>query len=110
MIRLKSGAEIDKIRESCRIIVEAMMVAAKMVKPGLRLMDLDAAIESAIKSRGGKPAFKGYHGFPNNACLSTDDIVVHGIAKPGDVLQEGQILGVDIGVLKNGFYGDSAVT
>lgn len=110
MIRLKSGAEIDKIRESCRIIVEAMMVAAKMVKPGLRLMDLDVAIESAIKSRGGKPAFKGYHGFPNNACLSTDDIVVHGIAKPGDILQEGQILGVDIGVLKNGFYGDSAVT
>lgn len=110
MVRLKSEKEIEQIRESCRIVVEALRVASEMVRPGVRLADLDRAIESHIHSRGGKPAFKGYRGYPASACLSIDDVVVHGIPSDGDALQEGQIIGVDIGVFKNGFYGDSAVT
>lgn len=110
MIHLKSAAEIEKIRESCKIVAETLQMAHDMVKPGLKLVDLDLSIENFIRSRGGKPAFKGYRGFPCSACLSIDDVVVHGIAKPGIVLEEGQIIGVDVGVYKSGYYGDSAVT
>ena len=110
MIHLKSPVEIEKIRESCRIVVECLKLAKEMVKPGLKIVDLDLSIENLIKSRGAKPAFKGYRGFPASACLSVDDVVVHGIPKKGDVLKEGQIIGVDVGVYKSGFYGDSAIT
>jgi methionyl aminopeptidase len=110
MIHLKSPVEIEKIRESCRILVECLKLAKEMVKPGLKIIDLDLSIENLIKSRGAKPAFKGYRGFPASACLSVDDVVVHGIPQKGDVLKEGQIIGVDVGVYKNGFYGDSAIT
>lgn len=110
MVRLKSDKEIDQIRESCRIVVDALRLAKDMVRPGLRLSELDRAIESLIKSKGAKPAFKGYRGYPASACLSVDDVVVHGIPGDEDILQDGQIIGVDIGVLKNGFYGDSAMT
>jgi methionyl aminopeptidase len=110
MIHLKSSAEIEKIRESCRIVVESLRLAKELVKPGLKVEDLNLSIENFIRSRGGKPAFKGYRGFPASACLSIDDVVVHGIPKEGDILEEGQIIGVDVGVYKNGFYGDSAIT
>lgn len=110
MIHLKSSFEIEKIRESCQIVVECLRLAKEIVRPGLRIVDLDLSIENLIKSRGAKPAFKGYRGFPASACLSVDDVVVHGIPKKDDVLKEGQIIGVDVGVYKNGFYGDSAIT
>jgi methionyl aminopeptidase len=110
MVHLKSGKEIERIRESCHIVVEALHLAREMVRPGLRLIELDRAIEELIRSRGGRPAFKGYRGYPASACLSIEDVVVHGIPGPDSVLQEGQILGVDIGVHKGGFYGDSAMT
>lgn len=110
MIHLKSPFEIEKIRESCQIVVECLRLAKDIVKPGLKLIDLDLSIENLIKSRGAKPAFKGYRGFPASACLSVDDVVVHGIPKKDDVLKEGQIITVDVGVYKNGFYGDSAIT
>ena len=110
MIHLKSPFEIEKIRESSQIVVECLRLAKEIVKPGLKLVDLDLSIENLIKSRGAKPAFKGYRGFPASACLSVDDVVVHGIPKKGEVLKEGQIIGVDVGVYKNGFYGDSAIT
>lgn len=110
MIHLKSPFEIEKIRESCQIVVDCLRLAKELVKPGLRIVELDLSIENLIKSRGAKPAFKGYRGFPGSVCLSVDDVVVHGIPKKDDVLQEGQIIGVDVGVYKNGFYGDSAIT
>lgn len=110
MIHLKSSKEIEQIRESCRVVVDCLKMAKELVRPGLSTMELDKAIENFIRSKGGKPAFKGYRGFPGSACLSVDDVVVHGIPSEKFVLQEGQIIGVDVGVLKNGFYGDSAVT
>ncbi len=81
-----------------------------MVRPGLKTSDLDRAIEKYIKSRGAKPAFKGYRGFPACACISIDSVVVHGIPKDNLVLEEGQIVGIDIGVYKDKYYGDSAMT
>lgn len=110
MIHLKSLSEIEKIRESCRIVVESLRLAKTLVQPGLKVVDLNLSIENFIRSSGAKPAFKGYRGFPASACLSIDDVVVHGIPKQGETLKEGQIIGVDVGVYKNGFYGDSAIT
>lgn len=110
MIHLKSPREIEKIRECCRIVVECLRLAKELVRPGLRIVELDLSIENLIKSRGAKPAFKGYRGFPASACLSVDEVVVHGIPGKEEVLKEGQIIGVDVGVYKNGFYGDSAIT
>ncbi len=110
MIHLKSLSEIEKIRESCRIVVESLRLAKTLVQPGLKVVDLNLSIENFIRSCGAKPAFKGYRGFPASACLSIDDAVVHGVPKEGETLKEGQIIGVDVGVYKNGFYGDSAIT
>ncbi|MCB0832541.1 MAG: type I methionyl aminopeptidase [Bacteroidetes bacterium] len=110
MIHIKSNEEIEKIRESCRVVVECLRLASEMVRPGLKLKELELSIENLIRSRGGKPAFKGYRGFPASACLSVDDVVVHGIPKKDDVLLDGQIIGVDVGVVKDAFYGDSAIT
>lgn len=81
-----------------------------MVRPGVKTSDLDRAIEKHIRSRGAKPAFKGYRGFPASACISIDSVVVHGIPKDSLILEEGQIVGIDIGVYKDKYYGDSAMT
>jgi len=91
------------------MVVEALDIAEKLIKPGISTGEIDRAIEGFIESRGAKPAFKGYNGFPASACISVDDEVVHGI--PGNrILQEGEIVSVDIGVYYEGFYGDSART
>ena len=79
------------------------------VKPGITLMELDTLAEKFIRSQDAVPAFKGYMGFPATLCISVDDEVVHGI--PSDkVLNDGQIVGIDCGAVKNGYYGDSART
>ncbi len=110
MVTIKNRKEIEAIRECCRIVVECLQLAKDMIQPGLKTSELDRAIEKHIKARGGKPAFKGYRGFPASACVSIDDVVVHGIPKDDMVLQDGQIVGIDVGVYKHGFYGDSAIT
>ncbi len=109
MIHLRSQREIDLIRNSCRIVVEALELAGSLIQPGIRTREIDKEVEKFILSKKGKPAFKGYNGFPASACISIDEEVVHGI--PGQRrLQEGEIVSVDIGVVLDGFYGDSART
>ncbi len=110
MIHLKTPKEIERIRISCQIVVECLRISKEMVRPGVKTSDLDKAIEKHIKSRGAKPAFKGYRGFPASACISIDSVVVHGIPKDTLMLEEGQIVGIDIGVFKDKYYGDSAMT
>ena len=81
----------------------------EFVVPGALISDLDKKAENYIKSRGARPAFKGYMGFPSTLCISIEDAVVHGI--PGDIeLKEGQIVGIDCGAELNGYYGDHAKT
>ncbi|GJQ21113.1 MAG: type I methionyl aminopeptidase [Bacteroidia bacterium] len=111
MILVKTKNEIDHIRESSRIVAEVLDLVEAMVKPGVTTAELNEAAEDHIRSRGGSPAFKGYgprnNPFPAALCTSVDSEVVHGI--PGRrVLNEGEILSVDVGVKKNGFYGDGA--
>ena len=110
MIHLKTPKEIDRIRTCCQIVVECLRIAKEMVKPGVKTSDIDKAIEKHIKSKGAKPAFKGYRGFPASACISIDSVVVHGIPKDDLTLEKGQIVGIDIGVFKDKYYGDSAMT
>lgn len=109
MIHIRSEREIELIRESCKIVSQAFTAAKKFIEPGVETRQLDTEIEQFIVSRGARPAFKGYNGFPASSCISIDNEVVHGI--PGErVLQAGQIVSVDIGVEFEGFFGDSAET
>ncbi|MGD0337910.1 MAG: type I methionyl aminopeptidase [Bacteroidota bacterium] len=114
MVAIKTEEEIGLMRESCRIVAEVLNLIGSYVKPGVTTAELDAIVEDYIRSCGGEPAFKGYSPngstpFPATICVSIDEEVVHGI--PGKrVLNDGEIVSIDVGVLKNKFYGDGAWT
>lgn len=114
MILIKSKKEIDYIRESCKIVAETLQLLKANVRTGITTLELDKIAEDYIRSNNATPAFKGYSqggapGFPGSICASLDDEVVHGI--PGSrVLKDGEIISIDIGVIKNGFFGDAALT
>ena len=109
MIILKSPDEIEKIRNASQIVAEVLKEIKKMIEPGVTTEELDQFAENLIRKRGGEPAFKGYMGYPKTLCTSINEVIVHGI--PGTAsLQEGDIIGVDCGVILDGFYGDSACT
>lgn len=114
MILIKTKKEIDLIKESCKIVAETLQLLKSNVKAGITTLELDKIAEDYIRSNKAVPAFKGYSqggapGFPGSICSSIDDEVVHGI--PGSrALKDGEIISIDIGVLKNGYYGDAAIT
>lgn len=108
-ISIKKTNEIGLLRKSSLIVAQALKMARDSAKVGVSLLEIDAIIEDFILSSGARPAFKGLYGFPNSACISLNDIVIHGI--PTDYkLQEGDIVGIDVGVEKDGWYGDAAIT
>ena len=109
MIKLKSREEIEKIKESCTIVSCVLKELSDLVKPGITTNELDSIAEKRILSRNAKPAFKGYRGFPKTLCTSVNDEIVHGIPS-ARVLKAGDIISIDCGVLKDGFYGDGAIT
>ncbi len=114
MILIKSKTEIDFIRESNKIVAETLQLVKHHTRPGVSTLELDKIAEDWIRSNGGVPAFKGYKqygtiDFPGTICASVDEEVVHGI--PGNrILKEGEIFSVDIGVLKDSYYGDAAIS
>lgn len=114
MVLIKTKKEIDYIRESCQIVAEVLQLMKRYAKAGVTTIELDKIAEDYILSNNARPAFKGYSqagsfDFPGSICSSIDDEVVHGI--PGNrVLKEGEILSVDVGVEKNNFFGDAALT
>ena len=109
MIYYKTEEEIDLIRNSSLLVAKTHAEIAGLIKPGINTLALDKIAEDFIRDNGGVPAFKGYGGFPNTLCMSPNDQVVHGI--PNDrVLEDGEILSVDCGVVMNGYFGDSAFT
>jgi len=109
MVHIRTAEEIEKIRESCRIVSETLDLLSREIKPGITTLYLDHLAAEFIKSQGGHSAFKGYNGFPCNICTSIDEQVVHGIPS-NRVLKEGEIISIDVGVKKNGYYGDAAMT
>lgn len=109
MITIKSPREIEKMRRSGKVTAKVLGDLMRAAKPGVATRQLDEMAEHGIRSLGGVPTFKGYHGYPCSICTSTNSEVVHGI--PGDyVLQEGDLLSIDIGTTLDGYVSDSAVT
>jgi methionyl aminopeptidase len=109
-VELRSGDEIERIREACLVVHAVLREVMAAVAPGVSTADLDRLAEARCRERGASPAFKGYHGYPGSICISVNEEVVHGIPSPRRVLREGDIVGLDFGVLHRGFYGDSAYT
>jgi methionyl aminopeptidase len=109
MIILKTPAEIENMAEASRVVAEVLEIIRKEVRPGVSTDDLDQLAEKEILARGAVPAFKGYRKYPKTLCASVNEQVVHGIPS-GRKLKEGDIIGLDLGAIVGGFYGDSAVT
>lgn len=110
MIILKSKEEVAKIAKASRIVAESLEAVRAYLKPGMTTKELDLFVEKQIRERGGTPAFKGYRNYPATLCISVNEEVVHGIPSPDKVIKEGDIVGLDLGAIYDGFYGDSAVT
>lgn len=109
MISLKSEEEILLMRRAGHVIATILDEIVEIIRPGITTLELDEAAKRKILDEDCVPAFKGYKGFPGNICTSTNDVVVHGIPK-GEILKEGDILSVDIGVMCDGYYADAART
>ncbi len=109
-ILIKSPAEIEKMRISGKALRQVHDAVAPFVKPGATTMDLENAAVRKIAELGAIAAFKGYHGYPAALCTSVNDEVVHGIPNEKRVLNEGDIVSIDCGVIIDGFYSDAAVT
>ncbi len=110
MISVKSEEEIELLRESNLLVGKTLGEMAKHVRPGVSTLELDRIAEEFIRSHGAEPGFLGYGGFPNSLCISVNDVVVHGIPSAKCILKEGDVVSIDCGTLKNGYYGDSAYT
>lgn len=110
MTILKTKEELERIRRSGRVIKGLFGLMRSILKPGISTSELDRQAEIYIYDNGAKPAFKGYKGFPGCICASVNEVVVHGIPSRQTVLKEGDIVGIDIGVKKDGFFTDAART
>ena len=109
MIHVKSEREIELIRESCRIVRDTLNFVGEKIHAGMTTKELDELIERFIRSEGANPSCLGYGGFPASACISINEVVVHGI--PSDrVIEEGDIVSVDVVADKNGYHGDACRT
>ena len=110
MITIKSRTEIEKMREAGKITGDALKLIEKHIKPGVSTAYLDKIAYDFIVSKGAKPSFLNYNGFPGSICASPNDWVVHGIPNKDVILQEGDIISIDMGACKNGYHGDAART
>ena len=110
MISIKTDEEIELLRESNLLVGKTLGEMAKHIRPGVSTLELDRIADEFIRSHGAVRGFLGYGGFPNSLCISVNDVVVHGIPSADCVLKEGDVVSIDCGTLKNGYYGDSAYT
>jgi methionyl aminopeptidase len=108
-IALRKPEEIEKLRAANKIVGGALQLLEEHTKPGMTLKELDAMAEDYIRSQGAKPSFKGLYGFPSSVCTSLNEVIIHGI--PTDYkLQEGDVIGYDIGTELEGYFGDAAIS
>ena len=109
MISIKTDRELEVMRKACKITAAARALAGEMVRPGVTTGEIDKAVHDFIVSQGAKPSFLHYQGYPGSACISVNEVVIHGI--PGKrVLKDGDIVSVDVGACYQGFHGDCAAT
>ena len=109
MIHCRTRDEIEKMRRSGRVVREILTELGGMIKPGVTALDLEEVAEKRIREADGIPAFKGYRGYPNCLCASVNEQIIHGIPSSRQ-FREGDIVSLDLGVVFDGYYGDSAVT
>jgi methionyl aminopeptidase len=109
MIILKSPEEIEKMTQACQVVAKTLVFLKDKVKPGISTKQLEQIAEEYIRDNNAIPAFKGYKGYPASICASVNEEVIHGIPTER-ILEEGDILGIDLGVYKDGFFGDAAHT
>ena len=110
MIVLKTGRELNIMREACRISARALQTAGKAVEPGVTTAEIDRLAEEYIRSQGGEPNFKNYEGYPATACISINNEVIHGIPSSKRKLRAGDIVSIDLGAKFDGYHGDNAAT
>ncbi|PAF52108.1 type I methionyl aminopeptidase [Helicobacter sp. 13S00477-4] len=108
-IIIKNQKEIDSLRKPNHIVAQALELLKKSAKEGMSLLQLDTIAENFIRQNGGRPAFKGLYGFPNSVCISVNNVIIHGIPD-GYTLKSGDVVGFDVGVELDGWYGDGAIT
>src|SRR5258707_1953303 len=106
----KSAAEIERMRQSGRIVRQVLDYVRTLVAPGVTTMDLERAAEKKFAELGAKPAFKGYYDYPCVLCTSVNEEIVHGIPSEKRTLKDGDIVSIDCGVVLDGYYGDAAIT
>lgn len=110
MINLKTTRELKMMREAGKISQEALLKAGEAVRPGVSTLELDKIVRSTIEKAGAVPSFLGYGGFPGSACISVNQVVIHGIPSKKQILKEGDIVSIDVGAFYEGFHGDNAWT
>lgn len=110
MITIKSAKQVEKMRASAKIAKEAVDLIEKAIKPGVSTAQLDKIAHDYIVSKGARPNFLNYNGFPGSICASVNDVVVHGIPSRNIVLQEGDIISIDMGAVLDGWHSDMART
>jgi methionyl aminopeptidase len=110
MINLKSPREIERMKGASRIVAEILLELREIIRDGITTMEIDRIAEELTLKKQAKPAFKGYRGFPASICISINEEVVHGIPSTKRTVKNGDVVGLDFGVIFDGFFGDSAVT
>lgn len=109
-VTIKSEREIELMRESCRLLAIVHKEMEEAIRPGMTTMDIDSIGDSVIRKLGCIPNFKNYHGYPASVCVSVNDEVVHGIPSKKRILQEGDIVSLDAGLIYKGYHSDAART
>ena len=110
MVNLKTSSELQLMREAGKISQEALLKAGEAVRPGVSTFELDKIVRTTIEKAGAIPNFLGYGGFPASACISVNNVVIHGIPSKKQILKEGDIVSIDAGACYEGFNGDNAWT
>ena len=110
MVVLKTDREIEKMKAAGRIASKALKLAGEAVEPGISTLEIDDIVRKYIKSEGAKPSFLNYGGFPASACISVNNVVIHGIPSKKCIIKSGDIVSIDVGAFFEGFHGDNAAT
>ena len=110
MVVLKTSRELKAMRDAGRISSQALKLAGEAVEPGVSTLEIDRIVRKYIEGQGATPSFLNYGGFPASACISVNDVVIHGIPRKHQILKQGDIVSIDGGAFYEGFHGDNAWT
>ena len=110
MIVIKTAREIRQMQDACKLSARALRLAGEAIEPGVSTLEIDTLVRKYIEEQGATPSFLGYGGFPASACISVNNVVIHGIPSKKTILKAGDIVSIDVGAYLNGFHGDNAYT